>query len=123
MSYDIRLVDKETGVELYSKHPHNFSGTTYCQNGTDELWINYSYNYREGFQRVFGESGIHFLEDKTSIKTWTKLMVGLKYLANNFDIEEHSPNPWQPYPADVYDAILNILKLGMLAPKGVWKID
>lgn len=122
MSYDIFLVDKDTGKTLYNTTKHNISGTTYAMNGTDELWVNYSYNYREHFQHCFGPDGIHFLQDKVSRSTWSRLMQAMEYLSQYYDITKNSSNPWKPYPADAYDAIMNILNLGFMAPDGIWKI-
>lgn len=122
MSYDISLVDKYTGRTIHNTTNHNISGTTYAMNGTDELWINISYNYRNWFMKCFKNDGIHFLEGKVSSETWEPLQKALVFLASNYDIKDCSSDPWSPESGDAYDMIINLLNLAYIAPDGVWEI-
>lgn len=45
MSYDIYLKDPVTMETLHAKFTHEMTGGTYAIGGTDELWLNITYNY------------------------------------------------------------------------------
>lgn len=45
MSYDITLNDRVTGKTLEVENPHFMIGGTYAVGGTNELWLNITYNY------------------------------------------------------------------------------
>ena len=45
MSYDISLKDQVTGETLQVEHAHFMTGGTYAVGGTQEMWLNITYNY------------------------------------------------------------------------------
>ena len=66
MSYDIQLCDPVTREVLHLDAPHQMTGGTYALNGTDECWLNITYNYAKFYYRpyVFGEKGVRTLYGK-----------------------------------------------------------
>lgn len=58
MSYDIRILDPVTREPVLLVHPHFIQGGTYAEDGTNELWLNITYNYAPFYYRVetLGES-------------------------------------------------------------------
>ena len=60
MSYDISLVDPVTRETLTMDAPHQMRGGTYAIEGTDEMWVNITYNYARWYYKdyAFGEKGI-----------------------------------------------------------------
>ena len=57
MSYDIYLKN-EKGEYLKVDKPHMLRGGTYAMGGTQNCWLNITYNYAPHYYRVFGEKGI-----------------------------------------------------------------
>lgn len=57
MSYDITIIDPNTGEPLHTDQPHHLYGGTYSPD-TTELWYNITYNYAPFYYRAetLGES-------------------------------------------------------------------
>lgn len=57
MSYDITIIDPNTGEPLHTDQPHHLYGGTYSPENT-ELWLNITYNYAPFYYRAdtLGES-------------------------------------------------------------------
>lgn len=70
MSYDIQLCDPVTREVLHLDAPHQMTGGTYALNGTDECWLNITYNYAKFYYKpnVFGEKGVRTLYGKPEQK-------------------------------------------------------
>ena len=65
MSYDISLKDPVTMETLHSKFKHEMTGGTYAIGGTDELWLNITYNYSHYYyEATDGDS--RFAHDEVS---------------------------------------------------------
>lgn len=58
MSYDVYIVDPETGEDIETDTPHHFAGGTYQVGGTTRLWLNITFNYSPFYYRAdtLGES-------------------------------------------------------------------
>ena len=52
MSYDITLNDRVTGETLEVENPHFITGGTYAICGTNELWLNITYNYSHYYREA-----------------------------------------------------------------------
>lgn len=83
MSYDISLKDPVTGKTLETEVAHHMIGGTYAVGGTQELWLNVTYNYGYLYYKsnVFGEEGIRSLYGKSgaeSIPMLKRAIEGLK---------------------------------------------
>ena len=65
MSYDISLKDPVTMETLHAKFNHEMTGGTYALGGTDELWLNITYNYASYYyEATDGDS--RFAHDEVS---------------------------------------------------------
>ena len=119
MSYDIRLVDPVTREQLYTEAAHQMRGGTYCVGGTDELWLNVTYNYCGNFRRAFGdERGIHLLEDRQAVDTVPMLTKAIAALGDDVDRDY-----WKPTDGNAKRALCQLLAMAKLRPDGVWEID
>lgn len=60
MSYDIHIIDPETGETIHAAHPHFLRGGTFVQGGTKALWLNITFNYSAWYYRAdtLGESTV-----------------------------------------------------------------
>lgn len=120
MSYDITLNDPVTGKVLECEAPHQIIGGTYAVGGTQELWLNVTYNYAEHFYRedVFGEKGIRTIYGMTgaeSIPVLKKAMAALK--------DDVSKDYWEPTEGNAKRAIAGLLAFAQIRPDGVWDGD
>ena len=83
MSYDIELKHPITHETLVCEVAHQIRGGTYAVGGTQEMWLNITYNYGRFYRRddVFGENGIRTIYGMTgaeSIPVLKKAMAALK---------------------------------------------
>lgn len=120
MSYDISLRDPVTGSVLECEAPHMIQGGTYAVGGTQELWLNVTYNYSEFYYRedVFGEKGIRTIYGMTgaeSIPVLKKAIAALK--------DDVSPDYWEPTEGNAKQALAGLLAFAQLRPDGVWEGD
>ena len=79
MSYDIRIVDKETKMPIMLENKHDIIGGTYAVGGTRELWLNITYNYAPFFRKVFsmqGTDGIHCIDGENAASTTAWMVAG-----------------------------------------------
>lgn len=65
MSYDIRILDPVTREPVLLEQTHFIHGGTYAENGTNELWLNITYNYAPFYYRAetLGESTKEYGEE------------------------------------------------------------
>ena len=120
MSYDIRIVDKETKMPIMVEEPHNIAGGTYAVGGTKELWLNITYNYAPFFRKVFkehGDSGIHCIEGENVEKTIPWIEDAINNLGDDVD-----DNYWTPTEGNAKKSLKSLLKLAELCPQGEWEI-
>lgn len=143
MSYDIYIVDVE-GNTITSDEKHNVSGGTYELGGSNELWLNITYNYSEYFYRYFGKDGIRSLYGKSVADTMSDIARAIVFMReeavtfvppetkeeldiNNpskFKIVKFDPdNYWSKTPMNAAKALKNLLDIGAMAPEGFWKGD
>ena len=62
MSYDIRVCDKGTYETVTLPEKHDLGGGTFALGGTDEAWLNVTYNYGDHFREVIDpDKGIRAL--------------------------------------------------------------
>ena len=118
MSYDIRLKDLVTKETLILDAPHDMRGGTYCIGGTDECWLNVTYNYSEHYYRVFGEKGIRSIYGMTGAESIPILKTAIEQLGDDV-----SQNYWEPTEGNAKQALVQLLALAQLRPNGVWDGD
>lgn len=120
MSYDISLCDPVTHDVLLCDNPHMIHGGTYALNGTQELWLNVTYNYAKFYYRddVFGKDGIRTIYDMTGAESIPILKKAIKAL--NDDVDQ---DYWKATEGNAKQALYGLLAFAQLRPDGVWMGD
>lgn len=118
MSYDIRLCDPVTKETLVTETPHQIAGGTRCLGGTDEMWLNVTYNYSVHFKRVMGDGGIRRIYGLTGAESIPLLKDAINMLG-----DDASDDYWQPTEGNAKQALCGLLALAQLRPDGVWEGD
>lgn len=118
MSYDIFLRDPVSKEVLHSKAPHFMQGGTYVVGGTDELWLNVTYNYGDIFCSVMGKDGIHIIEGKTGAQTIPIFKSAIAKL--NDDVDD---DYWKPTEGNAKRPLYQLLAFAEMRPDGIWEIE
>ena len=118
MSYDISLHDPVTREVLCADSHHDMGGGTYCAGGTDELWLNVTYNYAPHFARVLGDGGIRSIYGMTGAESIPVLEAAAARLA-----DDASDDYWDATEGNAKRALLQLAALARLRPDGVWDGD
>lgn len=120
MSYDIQLCDPVTREVLHLDAPHQMTGGTYVLNGTDECWLNITYNYAKFYYRptVFGEKGIRTLYGKTGAESISILQQAIAALG-----DDTTSNYWNATEGNAKRPLYQLLALAKMRPDGVWDGD
>lgn len=120
MSYDIYIKAADgDAAHTPDGEPHQITGGTYAVGGTDELWLNITYNYSGFFRRYIDEAdGIRWLYGKRVSDT-------LQTLRAAFDSMHGEPSDdyWEASEGNAKKAIGNLIRLGELCPDGIWDGD
>lgn len=117
MSYDIRLKDPVTNETLTTKAKHLMTGGTYAEGGTQELWLNVTYNYAKHYYRIFGEQGIRSIHDMTGAQSIPLLEAGINMLEDNV-----SDDYWEATEGNAKRALYQLLAMAQLRPDGIWRL-
>lgn len=119
MSYDISLLDPVTKEVILLDEPHDFKGGTYAVGGTDEAWLNITYNYSKHFCRVFGEEkGIRILYGMTGRESIPVLKKAIEQLGNDVNDDY-----WKSTEGNAKRALQQLLAFAEQKPDGVWSGD
>ena len=118
MSYDINLCDPVTSKVLELDHRHGVRGGTYCMGGTNELWLNVTYNYGNHFRHVLGENGIRSIYGLTGAQSIPVLEKAIAALGDDVN-----PDYWEPTEGNAKRALCSLLAFAQLRPDGVWSGD
>lgn len=118
MSYDCRLVDPVTKEPLYTPSKHEITGGTYCIGGTNEIWLNVTYNYCGHFRKVMPPEGLRGLDGMMAADSIPVLENGIALLGNDVD-----DNYWEPTEGNAKKALYGLLALAKLRPDGAWEIN
>ena len=118
MSYDISLHDPVTREVTELDEPHDMRGGTYCAGGTDELWLNVTYNYAPHFERVLGERGIRAIYGMTGAESIPVLEAAAARLA-----DDASDDYWDATEGNAKRALLQLAAMARLRPDGIWDGD
>lgn len=119
MSYDIELLDPVTKETIILDAPHDMRGGTYALGGTDQAWLNVTYNYGKHYYRVIGEHGIRTIYGKTGAESIPILERAVAALGDDVDPDDY----WNPTEGNAKRALLQLLALARLRPDGVWAGD
>ena len=118
MSYNCRLVDPVTKEPLCTSSNHEIAGGNYCIGGTDEMWLNVTYNYCGHFRKVMPPKGLRGLDGMMAADSIPVLEKGIAQLGNDVD-----DNYWEPTEGNAKKALYGLLALAKLRPDGVWEIS
>lgn len=131
MSYDIELKDAVTGERLRLDVPHEMRGGTYAVGGTQDCWLNITYNYAPHYCRVFPEvasthpagrdgklRGVRSIYGMTGAESIPHLKLAIAQLGNDV-----SDDYWEPTEGNAKLALWGLLALAQLRPDGIWDGD
>lgn len=120
MSYDIHLNDSVTGIPIELDAPHQMRGGTYVVGGTNEAWLNVTYNYGRFYRRddVFGEKGIRTIYGMTGAESIPVLERAIAALG-----DETSDNYWEATEGNAKRPLMQLLAFARMRPDGVWDGD
>lgn len=117
MSYDISLVEPDGKVATVPDG-HDLRGGTYCIGGTDEAWLNVTYNYSKHFHRTLGEQGIRTIYGLTGAASIPVLQAAIAKLG-----DDTSPDYWEATEGNAKAALKNLLLLARACPTATWNGD
>ena len=118
MSYDINLVNPDTGDTIELDEPHQERGGTYAMGDSTEAWLNITYNYSPHFYHVFGDRGIRTIYGMTGENSKQVLKMAISMLGD--DVNE---DYWAATEGNAKKALMGLLHFAVLAPDGVWEGD
>lgn len=118
MSYDINLVHPVTKKTLEIDTPHNIKGGTYVVGGTQEAWLNITYNYGEHYYNTMGEKGIRTIYGMSGAESIPVLKNAIEQLGD--DVSE---DYWESTEGNAKTALYGLLALAQLRPDGIWDGD
>lgn len=121
MSYDIRLVDKDTGDTLTAAFTPNREGTYCIINGAERRCsFNITYNYADHFYKHIDEDkGIRAIYGMTAKDSIPLLKKAISKLGDDID-----PDYWKSTEGNAKEALRGLLIIAEAAdPEGVWTGD
>lgn len=101
--------------------PHFLRGGTYVVVGTNEAYLNITYNYAHYFARFLGGNGLRDFEGKSVAETLPKLMTAVMRMPGEPD-EDY----WAPTEGNARHALAQLITLALMSPeatKGYWHVD
>lgn len=135
MSYDISLVDPVTKETLVTDVPHQMRGGTYAVGGTDEMWINVTYNYGRWYRKdyAFGKNGIRSIYGLSGAESIPVLKNAVEGLENSNEelpeeevkrcLEQGASGYWLPTRENAIKPLHQLLAMAQMRPDGVWDGD
>lgn len=112
MSYDITVVDGG-GNSVILKEKHHFIGGTFGKGGTDEAYINMTYNYSGILSKVFKHAvGIRLLHGMPVKSSLPLISEAIKLLDDDI-VDDY----WEATEGNVKAALTDLRDLLSLVPK------
>lgn len=118
MSYDISLNEPISGETIKFETEHFVRGGTYAIGGTQEAWLNITYNYAKHYYRVFGEKGIRTIYGMTGAESIPIIKAAMAQLGDDV-----SPDYWEDTEGNAKKALAGLLAFAQMRPDGVWDGD
>ena len=119
MSYDIKLCDPITKKVIEFANNHYLTGGTYAIGGTNEAWLNITYNYSPHFYRLIDEEkGIRAIYGMTGAQSIKILNEAVSKLG-----DDTCSNYWEPTEGNAKTALLKLIALAEMRPDGIWDGD
>jgi len=108
MSYDIYVIDQDDKV-IYFDFAHQFKGGTYSLYGTNEAWLNITYNYHK-FYAEHMKDGINYLHNKRVLGTLDLLETIISKMKGT-----PSDDYWEATEGNAKAALSDLFMLGEVA--------
>jgi hypothetical protein len=122
MSYDVELVDAETGTVLVlPEHTCAPQGGTYVL-GSTHAEFNITYNYGPKIREVLHPDGVRWLYGQRASQTIPALAIAVSKLSPP-EGDGSAADYWTPTEGNVRVALLGLLALAINCPEGVWQGD
>lgn len=120
MSYDIYLKEPVTGETIQFDTKHQMKGGMYQIGGTNEAWLNVTYNYSNYYYRenVFGKDGIRTIYGKSGAES---IPILEKAVANLGD--ETDSDYWKSTEGNAKRPLMQLLAMAKMRPDGIWEGD
>ena len=119
MSYDIRLKEPVTKETILFKQKHHVTGGMYCIGGTQEAWLNVTWNYAPIFRRVIHyKKGIRAIYGMTGAESIPILKSAIDSLKN-----DETNNYFDPTEGNARKALCGLLAFAQMRPDGIWDGD
>lgn len=140
MSYDIRLCEPATKETVLLDNPHYMRGGMYAAGGTQEAWLNVTYNYAKWYyaEGVFPTKGgkskgirtIYGMSGAESIPVLKKAIHALESMTEDISGEERARHEsqgatgyWMPTRENAIKPLYQLLALAQMRPDGIWEGD
>lgn len=120
---------------MYFDEPHQMKGGTYALGGTNEAWLNITYNYARWYYRddAFGKDGIRAIYGMLAADSIPIIERAIKALENceeNLSDEEikkfeegGSTGYWLPTRENAIKPLYQLLSMAKMRPDAVWEGD
>ena len=118
MSYDIYLCDPVTSETIVLDEPHFLRGGTYATDGSREMHLNVTYNYRKAFVKALGEKGIRTIYGMSAADSIPLFDEAISKLA-----DDKTDYYWDPTEGNAKAALIQLKALAKMRPDGIWKGD
>jgi hypothetical protein len=118
MSYDITLTDPVTKDTISFDAPHQMRGGTYVRVGTDQAWLNITYNHAQHFRKVLGEHGIRTIYGLSGAESTPLLASAIAALGDDAHVDY-----WTATEGNAKRALRQLLAMAQLRPDGIWDGD
>lgn len=118
MSYDISLNEPISGETIKFETARFVRGGTYAIGGTQEAWLNITYNYAKHYYRAFGEKGIRTIYGMTGAESIPIIKAAMEQLGDDV-----SPDYWEDTEGNAKKALAGLLAFAQMRPDGVWDGD
>lgn len=139
MSYNISLVDPVSKETLELEMPHQIKGGTYAVGGTQEAWLNITWNYgrwyrmdgvfpdhneQNGIRSIYGMTGA---ESIPILKKAIAVLESSKEDISEAEKKEFEANNvtgyWLPTRENAIKPLYGLLAFAQMRPDGVWDGD
>ncbi len=119
MSYDIDMKEPNKNETIVFNQPHQFKGGTYALGGSDEAWLNITYNYSKFYYSTIDkEKGIRWLYGKTGEECLPVLKAAIEKLGTI-----QSDDYWKATSGNAGHALLGLIQFCEMRPDGVFDGD
>lgn len=119
MSYDIYLNEPDSGETIVFDKAHDISGGTFVMGGSNEAWLNVTYNYGKFYyDHIDSEKGIRSLYGKTGKDAIPILEKSIKELGT-----EINEDYWKATAGNAGAALQGLLAFAKMRPDGIFDGD